>query len=90
VVGRYDSDGTGTIDYFYGGDDEEFDYSEIDSLDTFNQTHPAVFMNRIKQANWEFTFDKSKIKISLKDQFKNAFKKLTGWQIGEYKNYKLI
>jgi hypothetical protein len=69
---------------------EEFDYSEIDSLDTFNQTHPAVFMNRIKQANWDFTFDKSKIKISLKDQFKNAVKKLTGWQIGEYKNYKLI
>ena len=69
---------------------EEFDYSEIDSLDTFNQTHPAVFMHRIKQANWDFTFDKSKIKISLKDKFKNLIKKTTGWQIGEYKNYKLV
>jgi hypothetical protein len=69
---------------------EEFDYSEIDSLDTFNETHPAVFMHRINQANWTFTFDKSKITVSLKDQFKNAVKKLTGWQIGEYKNYKLV
>ncbi len=47
-------------------------------------------MNRIKQANWDFTFDKSKIKISLKDKFKNLIKKITGWQIGEYKNYKLV
>jgi hypothetical protein len=69
---------------------EEFDYSEIDSLDTFNETHPAVFMHRINQANWTFTFDKSKITVSLKDQFKNAVKKFTGWQIGEYKNYKLV
>ena len=69
---------------------EEFDYSEIDSLDTFNETHPAVFMHRINQSNWTFTFDKSKITVSLKDQFKNAVKKLTGWQIGEYKNYKLV
>jgi HK97 family phage prohead protease len=28
VVGRYDSDGSGTIDYFYGGDDEEFETIE--------------------------------------------------------------
>jgi len=28
VVGRYDSDGTGTVDYFYGGDDEEFETIE--------------------------------------------------------------
>jgi HK97 family phage prohead protease len=32
VVGRYDSDGTGTIDYFYGGDDEEFESIE-DAMD---------------------------------------------------------
>ena len=28
VVGRYDTDGTGTADYFYGGDDEEFETIE--------------------------------------------------------------
>jgi HK97 family phage prohead protease len=32
VVGRYDSDGQGTVDYFYGGDDEEFESIE-DAMD---------------------------------------------------------
>ncbi len=69
---------------------EEFDYSEIDSLDDFKGTHPQVYKQRILEANWNFKFDKSKIKISLKDKFKNIVKKITGWNIGEYKNYKLI
>ena len=69
---------------------EEFDYSEIDSLVEFKQTHPQVFLNRIEKANWKFTFDPSKIKISFKDKFKNFIKKTTGWNIGEYKNYKLV
>lgn len=69
---------------------EEFDYSEIDSLDDFKGTHPQVYKQRILEANWIFKFDKSKIKISLKDKFKNIVKKITGWNIGEYKNYKLI
>lgn len=69
---------------------EEFDYSEIDSLVEFKQTHPQVFLNRIEKANWKFTFDPSKIKISFKDKFKNVIKKTTGWNIGEYKNYKLV
>lgn len=69
---------------------EEFDYSEIDSLDDFKGTHPQVYKQRILEANWNFKFDKSKIKISIKDKFKNIVKKITGWNIGEYKNYKLI
>jgi len=69
---------------------EEFDYSEIDSLVEFKETHPKVFLNRIEKANWKFTFDQSKVKISLKDKFKNFIRKTTGWNIGEYKNYKLV
>ncbi|MFO0323069.1 MAG: glycosyltransferase family 2 protein [Bacteroidota bacterium] len=69
---------------------EEFNYAEIDSLIEFKETHPAVYLERIKNANWSFTFDHSKIKLTLKDKLKKLVKRTIGWNIGEYKNYKLI
>jgi hypothetical protein len=69
---------------------EEFDYSQIDSLEEFKGTHPQVFQNRLKTANWKFTFDKSHIKLSVKDKCLLFIEKTTGWRVGEYKNYKLI
>lgn len=69
---------------------EEFDYSQIDSLEEFKGTHPQVFQKRVQQANWNFSFDKSKIKLSTKDKLKCFVFKYTGWMMGEYKNYKVI
>lgn len=69
---------------------EEFDYSQIDSLEEFKGAHPQVFQNRVNTANWHFKFDKSQIKLSLKDRFLLAIEKTTGWKVGEYKNYNLI
>lgn len=69
---------------------EEFDYSQIDSLEEFTGTHPQVFQNRLKSVNWDFKFDKSQIKLSLKDKFLLFVEKTTGWKVGEYKNYKLV
>jgi hypothetical protein len=69
---------------------EEFDYSQIDSLEEFKGTHPHVFQNRVNVANWHFKFDKSQIKLSLKDRLLLTIEKTTGWKVGEYKNYKLI
>jgi len=69
---------------------EEFDYSKIDSLEEFKGTHPLVMQGRVKAQNWNFKFDKSKIKLSVKDKFLQSIEKTTGWRPGEYKNYKLI
>ncbi len=69
---------------------EEFDYSEIDALSKFTDSHPKVMQKRIAEKNWKFDYDISYNKFSLKEKIKNISKKLTGKQIGEYKNYKII
>lgn len=66
----------------------EFDYSQIDSLAQFKDTHPAVMLQRIKNKNWKFTFDPSQKKFSLKSHLLMFVEKHTGWRIGEYKNYR--
>ena len=69
---------------------EEFDYSQIDSLEEFKETHPLVFQGRVKSADWKFNFDASQIKLSTKDKFLLFIEKTTGWKVGEYKNYKVV
>jgi hypothetical protein len=64
----------------------EFDYSQIDSLALFLDTHPAVMAKRISEKNWKFDFDVSKKNYSLKERIK----RFVGFRIGEYKNYKIV
>jgi hypothetical protein len=66
----------------------EFDYSKIDSLEKFTGTHPQVMLERIKKKNWEFSFDPTKKKFSVKDRFLYWLEKKTGWRLGEYKNFR--
>jgi glycosyltransferase involved in cell wall biosynthesis len=70
--------------------DESFDYAGIDSLTTFNGTHPKVMQARIERVNWQFDFDIREKKLSLKNRFRTWIEKLTGWRIGEYKNFKVL
>ncbi|MBP7808981.1 MAG: glycosyltransferase family 2 protein [Bacteroidia bacterium] len=69
---------------------DEFDYSKIDSLEEFKDTHPKVMQERVSKQNWDFNFDASKIKLSLKNKFLLMIEKATGWRPGEYKNYKIL
>ena len=69
---------------------DEFDYSIVNTLEPFIGSHPQVFQNRVNTIDWNFTFDKSRVSISLKNKIKLFIQKYTGWKIGEYKNYKLI
>ncbi len=69
---------------------DEFDYNNIDILEEYTGTHPSVMLNRIKNSNWKFTYTKSKIKLKSKYKFLYFIEKLTGWQIGENKNYKIV
>ncbi len=68
----------------------EFDYSNINSLTAFSETHPKVMNYRLKQSNWKFDFDLSYKNYSCKDRFKLLIEKLCGYRIGEYKNYKIV
>lgn len=64
-----------------------FDYSKIDSLELFEETHPQVMCDRINKMNWKFTHDITKRNYSLKEKFKRLIEKISGYRIGEYKNY---
>ncbi len=68
----------------------EFDYSAINSLSLFKESHPNVMKSRIEQSNWKFDFDLSYKNYNIKDRLKMFIEKLTGYRIGEYKNYRII
>jgi glycosyltransferase involved in cell wall biosynthesis len=69
---------------------ESFDYSQIDSLSWFKGTHPETMKKRILEQNWEFTFDPTKKKFPPAPWLLNAIEKMTGYRVGEYRNYKII
>ncbi|MEQ1585064.1 MAG: glycosyltransferase [Cyclobacteriaceae bacterium] len=69
---------------------EEFEYNEVDQLKIFSGTHPQSMLDTIKKKDWEFHYDPSKANISLRHRILNEIENLTGWRVGEFKNYKLI
>ena len=69
---------------------EEFDYSNIDFLETYKGTHPKVYRERIAAANWRFVYDPSKIKAGIKERFLHFIERQTGWRIGENRNYIIL
>ncbi|MFN8322474.1 MAG: hypothetical protein U0T74_07430 [Chitinophagales bacterium] len=46
--------------------------------------------NRIARMNWNFDFDISKSKMKFKYRVRKWIESITGINVGEYKNYKLI
>lgn len=70
---------------------DEFDYQNIDTLSLYKGTHPAVMKERIERVNWKFSFDPVKaLKVSPRIRFLNYVNRKTGWNIGQFKNYKKI
>lgn len=67
-----------------------FDFTDFDSLERFKGTHPSVMQERISKKNWDFEFDLSRKKFSLKDRFLYWFEKLSGIRLFDFKNYKII
>ena len=70
----------------------EFDYGNADRLLKFTGTHPLVMQNRIEAVNWKFSFDPTqfKKKMNFRRRFLQKLEDLTGWRLGEYKNFKKI
>jgi len=70
----------------------EFDYSNADRLIRFTGTHPAPMQKRIAATNWNIDFDSKKLRAGM-DFRRKALQKiedLTGWRVGEYRNYKIV
>lgn len=87
------------FDRFYNSDPElekrfkhivEYDYNDVDRLSRFSGSHPAVMKPIIDAMDWEFKYDPSKSKSSVRHKLLNMLEDITGWRIGEYKNYKLL
>lgn len=70
--------------------DAYFDYSQIDSIKRFDGTHPKVMQPRIQRMNWKFDKDPSVKAFDLKRGLLYWLERITGWRVGEYKNFKKI
>lgn len=68
---------------------KEFDYSAIDSLSLFTETHPKVMKERIERKNWNFEHNISFNRLSFRYRGKIFIKKYLGINT-YYENYKLI
>ena len=69
---------------------EEYDYSIVDAVKDFKGTHPALMKKHVDAQDWEFNYDPKKARFSTKNRILHHVENLTGWRIGEYKNYKVI
>ena len=72
---------------------KDFDYHNIDRLSLFAGSHPAVMQERISRVNWHFEFNhfkKSYKNMKFKHKLSHFVEDVTGYRIGEYKNYKLL
>lgn len=68
--------------------DNSFDYLSIDQLELFKGTHPKVMQKRIEEKNWQFEYDISFNKITLKERLKKWLYKYLRINTS-YRNYKL-
>jgi glycosyltransferase involved in cell wall biosynthesis len=68
----------------------EFDYGNIDSLTRYTGTHPEVMKKRIEKQNWTFDHDITQKNFGFKAALLHWIEKVTGWRIGEYKNYRVM
>jgi hypothetical protein len=70
----------------------EFDYGNADRLLTFKETHPAIMQNRVTAINWQLNIDlkKTRKRMTARRKMLEKIEDITGWRIGEYKNYKIV
>lgn len=67
----------------------EFDYSIVDSIKRFEFDHPTVMEERISKYNWSFSPPVNQ-KQKIKQRLLRFIEEKTNLRIGEYKNYKVI
>lgn len=70
----------------------EFDYGNADRLINFIDSHPAVMQKRIAATNWVLNIDLKQLhkKMTFRRKLLQKIEDLTGWRIGEYRNYRVV
>jgi len=71
-------------------DINEYDFSKVDSLSFFKESHPKVMIERIQKKNWKFEYDIKIKNLGFKKTILYFIEKISGWRVGENKNYKII
>jgi len=69
---------------------EHFEFEKIDWLEPYNGPHPALMMPRVKAQDWAFEFRPEQSHMNLRNRLLFRLEKLTGYRLGEYKNYILL
>jgi glycosyltransferase involved in cell wall biosynthesis len=69
---------------------EAFDYNGIDTVDMFKGTHPQLMLKRINEKNWDFQPALNKKNIPFRKKVLYFIEKLSGYRLGEYKNYQIL
>ncbi|MBS1566486.1 MAG: hypothetical protein JST39_19030 [Bacteroidetes bacterium] len=62
----------------------------VDRVEKFTGTHPAIMMDKVNAQDWEYSFDPKKAVWKPKDRIMQPIEDWLGFKFGEYKNYKLI
>ncbi len=66
-----------------------FEYSDIQSVKRFEGSHPAVMQPFVEAKNWEYQPPASAPHRSIKHVISDAIERMSGYRIGEYKNYSI-
>lgn len=69
---------------------EIYNYSDIDALALFKESHPEVMKQRIEKKNWDFDGSKITQRAGLKDKILYWFEATTGIRLFEYMNYTIV
>ncbi|MBN3035506.1 MAG: hypothetical protein JW861_07960 [Bacteroidales bacterium] len=67
-----------------------YDYTKVDSISRFNDTHPLVMQERIRKLNWKVELDEHRKSYNLADRMLHWVEDKTGKRLFEYRNYNLI
>ena len=68
----------------------EFDYHIVDAVKEFTGTHPQLMHNIISECDWKFDTSNIKHNFTPREWVLYLVERLTGYRLGEYKNYRLI
>lgn len=74
----------------YLSSEDYFDFTEYDSLEIFNGTHPAVMLSRIEKQNWKLNLDTGRKKMDFRNKVLYWFEKLTGKRLFTFSNHRII
>jgi hypothetical protein len=68
-----------------------FDYGNADRLVKFTGTHPKVMQKRVDSTGWNIDIkETANKKMDFRRRVLQVLEDLTGWRIGEYKNYTIV